>query len=143
MDDIGAVTDRGGYVFIQAKLGRQLGEQASSPLGEALDQAVRQFIDGAPLGRDGTRRRSVPGPGCARHLHRHCGLSTCPERPAGVVISLAGYPKELPLDQLATNPRQQRALKVLLACLSDAFAKRANGTPPSEEQLWDIGRCCT
>lgn len=140
MDDIGAVTDRGGYVFIQAKLGLQLGEHASSPLGEALDQAVRQFIDGAPPGPDGTRRRLVPG----RDALVICtdAAASAPVRNdlRALVTRLPGYPRELPLDQLATNQGELRALKVLLARLRDAFAERANGTPPSEKQLRNIGR---
>ncbi len=140
MDDLGAITDRGGYVFIQAKLRLQVGEYASSPLAEALDQAVRQFIDGVPPGPDGTRRRLEPGRD-ALVICTDAGASA-PVRNdlRAVVTRLAGYPQQLPLDQVATNAGERRALKVLLTHLRDAFAKRANGTPPCEEQLREIGR---
>ena len=61
MDDLAAITERRGYVFIQAKHRLQLSESAGSPLGEALDQAVRQFVDGAPQDPDGSRRALEPG----------------------------------------------------------------------------------
>jgi hypothetical protein len=140
MDDIGAITDRGGFVFIQAKLRLQLGEDTGSPLADALDQAVRQFIDGAPSGPDGTRRPHEPG---------RDALVICTDAAASapvradlrtVTTRLAGHPRELPLDQVANNPGERRALRVLLGHLRAAFGKRANGTPPSEEQLREIGR---
>lgn len=121
MDDIGAITDRGGYVFIQAKLRLQLGEHASSPLAEAIDQAVRQFIDGAPAGPDGTRRSLEPGRD-ALVICTDAGASA-PVRNdlRAVVTRLAGHPRELPLDQLATNHGERRALKVLLARPEGSF----------------------
>ena len=140
MDDIGAITDRGGFVFIQAKLRLQLGEDTGSPLAEALDQAVRQFIDGAPQGPDGTRRTLEPG----RDALVICtdAAASAPVRNdlRAVITRLAGHPMELPLDHVANNPGERRALRALLAHLRAAFANRANGTPPSEEQLREIGR---
>jgi hypothetical protein len=140
MDDIGAITDRGGYVFIQAKLRLQLGETASSPLAEAFDQAVRQFIDGAPPSPDGTRRRLEPGRDALVICTDAAASASIRNDLRAVVTRLAGHPQELPLDQVATNSGERRALKVLLTHLRGAFAKRANGTPPTEEQLREIGR---
>jgi hypothetical protein len=45
-----------------------------------------------------------------------------------VVARLAGHPQELPLDQVATNSGERRALKVLLTHLRGAFAKRKRNT---------------
>lgn len=140
MDDVGAITERGGYVFIQAKLRLRLGEHAGSPLAEALDQAVRQFIEGAPPGPDGNRRRLEPG----RDALVICTDAATPASVRNdlrnVVTRLASHGQGLPLDQVAKNPGERRALKVLLVHLRDAFAKQTSGTPPSEEQLREIGR---
>jgi len=140
MDDIGAITDRDGYVFIQAKVGLPLGKNASSPLAEALDQAVRQFIDGAPSGPEGGRRGLVTGRDALVICTDAAASALVRNNLRAVVARLAGHPKDLPLDQVATNKGEQSALKVLLSHLRDAFARRANGTPPSEEQLREIGR---
>jgi hypothetical protein len=61
MDDIGAVTERRGYILFQAKHHLTLSKVVDSPLADALDQAVRQFIEGAPNDADGTRRPLEPG----------------------------------------------------------------------------------
>jgi hypothetical protein len=140
MDDVGAITDRGGFVFIQAKLRLQLGEGTGSPLAEALDQAVRQFIDGAPQGPDGTRRTLEPGRDALVICTDAAASAIVRNDLRAVIARLAGHPMELPLDHVANNPGERRALRVLLAHLRAAFANRADGTPPSEEQLREIGR---
>jgi hypothetical protein len=140
MDDIGAITDRGGFIFIQAKLRLQVGETASSPLAEALDQAVRQFVGGAPPSPDGTRRRFVPGRD-ALVICTDVGASGPIRNDLRNVIGrLASHPSNLALDLVATNPGERRVLRVLLAHLGTAFAKQANGTPPTEEQIREICR---
>ena len=141
MDDLGAITDRGGYVFIQAKLRLQVGEDMPARLWRrpltkpsASSSTVcrqAQTAPGGGLNRAGMRLSSARTPGASAPVRNDL---------RAVVTRLAGYPQQLPLDQVATNAGERRALKVLLTHLRDAFAKRANGTPPCEEQLREIGR---
>ncbi len=140
MDDVGAITDRGGFVFIQAKLRLQLGEGTGSPLAEALDQAVRQFINGAPQGQDGSRRTLEPGRDAIVICTDAAASGRLRNDLRAVITRLAGHPMELPLDQVANNPGERRALRVLLAHLRAAFVNRADGTPPTEQQLREIAR---
>jgi hypothetical protein len=63
MDDIGAITERRAYILFQAKHHLTLSKVVDSPLADALDQAVRQFIEGAPNDADGTGRPLEPGRG--------------------------------------------------------------------------------
>jgi hypothetical protein len=140
MDDLGAITERRGFVFVQAKHRLQLGGAARSPLGDALDQAVRQFIDGVPQDRDGSRRRLEPG----RDALVICtdAVASTPVRAhlRTVVDRMSSYPEALPLDQLAKNAEERRALNTLFAHLRAAFTSRAGGMPPSDDQLRAIGR---
>lgn len=140
MDDVGAITERRGYVFVQAKHRLQLSKAAGSPLSEALDQAVGQFIDGAPQGTDGSRRPLEPG----RDALVICtdGAASVPVREhlRTVVDRLSTHPSELPHHEVASNAGQQGALEVLIDHLRAAFTKRADGVPPNDEQLRAILR---
>ena len=140
MDDVGAITDRRGYVFAQAKHRLQLSGDADKPLGEAIDQAVRQFIDGAPQDPDGSRRPLESGRDALVIITDAAGSAPVREHLRIVVTRLATHPQELPLDQLAKNAPEREALRVLLGLLGAAFAKRAGGMLPGEEQLQAIGR---
>jgi hypothetical protein len=48
VDDIGALTEEGGWVQVQAKKGLSLGTKPDSPLGEALAQVVEAAHKGVP-----------------------------------------------------------------------------------------------
>jgi hypothetical protein len=140
MDDLGAITERRGYVFLQAKHRLQLSGTLGSPLGEAIDQAVRQFIDGAPLDPDGSRRPLEPGRDALVICTDAAASAPIREHLRTVVDRLSNHPQELPLDQLAKNAGERNALKALLDHLRAAFTSRADGIPPSDEQLRAIGR---
>ncbi|WP_189223583.1 hypothetical protein [Saccharothrix coeruleofusca] len=43
VDDIVAFTDNEGFIAVQVKKGLKLGRTEKSPLGQALEQAVRMF----------------------------------------------------------------------------------------------------
>jgi len=140
MDDLGAITDRRGYVFVQAKHRLQLSADIDKPLAEAVDQAVRQFIDGAPQGPDGSRRSLEPGRDALVIITDAAGSAPVREHLREVVRRLPTHPEELPLSQLAKNAPERKALRILLDLLRAAFAKRAGGMPPGEEQLRALGR---
>ncbi len=140
MDDVGAITDRRGYIFVQAKHRLQLSGDVDKPLSEAVDQAVRQFIDGAPQDSDGSRRLLEPDRDALVIVTDAAGSARVRQHLRKVVTRLATHPQELPLDQLAKNAREREALRVLLDLLRAAFAKRTGGMPSSEEQLREIGR---
>jgi len=60
VDDIGALTKRGGYLLFQSKKRLGLGVTPTSPLGQALRQVVAQFSQGVPADpEDGTVVREL------------------------------------------------------------------------------------
>ena len=140
MDDVGATTERRGYVFVQAKHRLMLSQAVTSPLAEALDQAVGQFIDGAPQDPDGSRRPLDPGRDALVICTDSAASASVREDLATVVTRLASHPPEVPFNQVAKNERERRALTVLLVHLRAAFTSRVDGIPPSEEQLREISR---
>ncbi|MGH9017283.1 MAG: hypothetical protein ACRDY1_06000, partial [Acidimicrobiales bacterium] len=140
MDDLGAITEGRGYVFVQAKHRLQLSEASGSPLGEALDQAVGQFIDGAPQEPDGSRRPLEPGRDALVICTDVAASLPIREHLRTVVDRLSSHPEELPLDQVAKNVEERRALKALLKHLQVSFSVRADGILPSDDQLRAVGR---
>jgi hypothetical protein len=44
LDDVGVETDRGGFALIQAKVGLGLGQAEGSPLADAVNQALNQYL---------------------------------------------------------------------------------------------------
>ena len=139
MDDIGAVTDRRGYIFVQAKHRLQLSDVPDSALREAVDQAVRQFLDGAPEGPDGSRRVLEPGRDALVILTDAAGSAPVRVHLKAVVARFPGFPREKPLDELAKNAPERKALKALLSHLRAAFASHDDGEAPTEDRLRAIG----
>lgn len=139
MDDIGVVTDRRGYIFVQAKHRLQLSDAPDSALGEAVDQAVRQFLDGAPEGPDGSRRALEPGRDALVILTDAAGSAPVRLHLKAVVARFPGLPREKPLDELAKNAPERKALKALLSHLAAAFASHDDGEVPAEDRLRAIG----
>jgi hypothetical protein len=139
MDDIGVVTDRRGYIFVQAKHRLQLSDGRDSALGEAVDQAVRQFMDGAPGDPDGSRRVLEPGRDALVILTDAAGSAPVRLHLKAVVVRFAGLPREKPLDDPAKNAPERSALKALLSRLRAAFARHDDGQVPTEDRLRAIG----
>jgi hypothetical protein len=139
MDDIGAVTERRGYIFVQAKHRLQLSDNQDSALAEAVDQAVRQFIDGAPGGSNGSRRALESGRDALVILTDGAGSLPIRADLKAVVARFPGYPREEPLEGLAKNKPQRNALGTLLSHLRTAFAKYENGQAPAEDRIREIG----
>ena len=94
IDDVGALTDRGGLVAIQAKGGLRLDRKQGSALGAAVDQVVDQFRTGIP---DGEQVRPVD-PDRDRLVILGNGTSSAAIRALGDVTSrLRTLPVTLPL----------------------------------------------
>jgi hypothetical protein len=56
VDDVAALTDRDGFIVIQAKGRLRLSKRRTSEFAKAVDQIVCQFISGVP---DGNGRRPI------------------------------------------------------------------------------------
>jgi hypothetical protein len=129
VDDVGALTDRDGVVVIQAKGRLQLSTKRASAFGGAVDQVVRQFIDGVPAG-DSTRpldeqrdRLVIVGDGRSSQPIKEL---------AKVTERLRTLPAAMPVSSAATNPDQRRALATLLRHVQESWI-RVSSTPPSDE----------
>lgn len=136
VDDVGALTDRDGLLAIQAKGRLQLSTQRTSAFRGAVDQVVRQFIDGVPAG-DRTRpvdeqrdRLVIAGDGRSSQPIKEL---------AAVTERLRTLPSALPLSSVATNADQRRALATLLSHVRDSWTM-ASSTPPSDEEIRDLVR---
>jgi hypothetical protein len=105
MDDIGVITERRGYIFVQAKHRLQPSEAPHSGLADAVDQAVRQFLDGAPADPDGSRRPLESGRDSLVILTDSAGSTPVRVHLKTVVARFPGPPQEKPLSDLG----QERA----------------------------------
>ena len=117
----------------------QLSDAPDSALREAVDQAVRQFLDGAPEGPDGSRRALEPGRDALVILTDAAGSAPVRLHLKAVVARFPGLPREKPLDELAKNAPERKALKALLSHLRAAFASHDDGEVPTEDRLREIG----
>ena len=138
VDDIGAITDRRGYVLLQVKHRLTLSTRGDSDLADAIDQVVRQFIAGVPSDPDGSRR-----PFRANHdALVICTDSTAPATVTRhlreVVSRLPSHLTELPIEQVARNSGERTAVKVLVDQIAGSFAHRMEGVLPDATQIRDI-----
>jgi hypothetical protein len=138
IDDVGAITDRGGFVLVQSKHNLALSEDDQSDLADAVDQVVRQFILGVP---NGAGRRPIEA---GKDLLLICtdeeGSSRVTVALAGVIERLAGHPPQLPLDDVATNADERDALRILYHHLSVSWRKYVDGAQPSDDQIREIAK---
>ena len=135
MDDAGAVTSSRGYIFVQAKHHLSISGADHSPFAAAVDQAVRQYLAGAPSAPDGPRRPLEPG----RDALVICTDTVPATRLATVMTRLADLPPELPVLHAARSEPERSLLATLLKHLDSAFQGH-EGTLPSSQQLRDIIR---
>jgi hypothetical protein len=130
MDDVGALSDRGGLVAIQAKGGLTLDTRPTSPLAAAVDQAVEQFRSGVP---DSEQTRPVD-PDRDRLVILGNGTSSKPIRTLGEVTArLRTLPAAVPLTSAAINKTQDTALAVLRAHIERAWTSAADAAPTDDE----------
>jgi hypothetical protein len=89
VDDVAAMTDLGNMAFFQAEVGLGLGSTEDSPLAEALEQAVSQFLDG-----------HVPQPGADARPYGSAAAHPSPSADLiwlEVIVSFANVPKSVPI----------------------------------------------
>jgi hypothetical protein len=140
VDDVGAVTSRRGYVFLQAKHRLVLSQSTTSDLADAVDQVVRQYFEGAPGDATGARRPLEPGRDALVICTDAVGSVPVKRHLANVVSRVATHPAELPLEQAAKNDPERSALKTLVAHLESAFARQLDGARPTEHQIREVCR---
>lgn len=137
VDDVGGLTDQDGLLAIQAKGRLHLATQETSALRAAVDQVVRQFIDGVPTEDGGNRgvdaqrdRLVIAGDGRSSQAIKELEVVT--ER-------LRTLPSAMQLSTVATNTDQRRALDMLLSLTRTSWTA-ATSSPPSDEHLRDLLR---
>jgi hypothetical protein len=139
IDDVGAITERGGFILIQAKHRLNLRSSSTSGLADAVDQVVRQFLDGVPDG-DGGCRRAEAGRDLLVICTDSAGSSRVSRDLACVVERLATHPDEFPLEQAAKNDNQRMALETLRGHLDASFSRYMDGTSASDHQVREIAK---
>ena len=131
VDDVGIITDQGGFVLLGAKKNLGLDEPPGSPLAKALDQVVEQYVSGVP-----------DGSGALRPLDPERDLlvmTTDSSAPASVrvtlaklISNLASEPGYLDLPDAAHDDQQKEALPVLRGHL---LRSRHWSAPPTEDDI--------
>ena len=131
VDDVGIITDQGGFVLLGAKKNLGLDEPSGSPLAKALDQVVEQYVGGVP-----------DGSGALRPLDPERDLlvmTTDSSAPASVrvglaklISNLAGEPGYLDLPNAVHDDQQKEALPVLRGHL---LRSRHWSAPPTEDDI--------
>lgn len=130
VDDVGAITDRGGFLVVQAKGSLRLTAQRTGAFAQAVDQVVAQFTAGLPDdGREDSRpidetrdRLVIAGDGRSSQAVREL---------ATVTSRLRTLPDEVPISSAATSAVQTRALTTLLSHVRAAWSA-AVGSDASE-----------
>jgi hypothetical protein len=131
VDDVGALTESNGLVVIQAKGRLVVSSQRTSAFAEAVNQIVRQFLDGVS---DGDNTRPVDE-GRDRLVIAGDSRSSQPIRELGKVTArLRTLPSAVPMTSAATNEVQGRGLATLIAHVRYAWTA-ATSTDPSEEDI--------
>ncbi len=136
VDDIGALTKRGGYLLIQSKKRLGLGVTPTSPLGQALRQVVAQFLQGVPADPenrtvvrelDPSRDRLIVVTDETAPGHVKKGLVDAVDR-------LACLPPELPFADLDGDADFVEARDVVLGHLRREWTAQ-RGEPPADAAL--------
>jgi hypothetical protein len=130
VDDVGALTDRDGLLLIQAKGRLQLSSRPTSEFARAVDQVVRQFIDGVPTS---SGRRPIDEQR-DRLVIAADGRSSVPIKELATVTNrLRTLPAARPISSVATNARQKRALTTLLSHIRESWTATSSSDPSDEE----------
>lgn len=138
VDDVGAITDRDGFLVVQAKGSLRLERKRTGAFGQAVDQVVAQFIGGLPDdGREGLRPIDATRD---RLVIAGDGRSSQPVRELATVTSrLRTLPEAMPISSAATSAAQKRALDILLSHIRAAWSAAA-GADSSEVDVRRILR---
>lgn len=131
LDDVAVQTDADNYALFQVKAGLGLGKAESSPLAEALEQAVKQYLDGLLRAPDGTERQVDP----VRDALVLCTDSSAPATVrlhlAQAITRTASQPPGTPLGYQLTEP-QVKALNVVLVHVRRLWEATKRPTPDDE-----------
>ena len=129
VDDVGALTDAGGWVCVQAKKKLARSDEADSDLAAALDQLVAIDEEGVP--------DRPPRTGEFRPLDPHVDrvlILTNEEAPRTIAVAMAGLvdrlrtlPEAVPLAEAATNAGERAALRTLCGHLERLWGERHGG----------------
>jgi hypothetical protein len=135
IDDVGALTDSGGWVMVQAKKGLSLSSRTESSLADALAQVVEAVVVGVPdrPARENELRPIDPSVDRALVLADDRAPKTIGVSLADVTDRLRTWPDPVPLSEAATNNNERNAQKVLLDHLRRLWRAHAG------EQLDDAG----
>jgi hypothetical protein len=131
VDDVGALTDRGGHVLVQSKVGLRRGTTATSPLAKAIEQVVRQYLRGVPADPEDGRVGREVDPGRDRLI-----IVTDERSPASVrvglvqaVDALACLPAELPFTDVQGDSDLIAARDTVLELLRSRWEAEAGQRP--------------
>ena len=103
VDDVGLVTDEGGWVTIQAKKGMRVERRAGGGLGEAVAQLVKIDEVGVPEGATDVLRPLEPGRDLVLILSDDSATRTVNGSLAPVVSRLRDLPADVPVSEAAPN----------------------------------------
>lgn len=138
VDDIGIITNRLGFVLLQAKKNLKLETTPDSPLAKALDQVVAQYLDGVPdgSGREGATRPIDPDRDRLIITTDLSAPATVRVELAALVNTLVTHPDRLALSAAAHTKKQEDALKVVRDHLSRSpHWMERRGAAPTEADL--------
>ena len=124
VDDVGLVTDEGGWVTIQAKKGMRVDKRPGGGLGEAVRQLVEIDEAGVPDGPSGILRPLEPGRDLVLILSDDSAAQTVNKNLAPVVSRLRDLPADVPVTDSAPNDDQAGALGALKAQLERCWKQR-------------------
>jgi hypothetical protein len=135
VDDIGAMTERGGYLLIQAKKALGLGVAPKSPLGRALRQVVAQFLQGVPADpEDGAVVRELdPSRDRLIVVTDEAAPGQVKKGLVDAVDQLACLPPELPFVDLDGDADFVKARDVVLGHLRREWTEQRGESPGDAE----------
>jgi hypothetical protein len=124
VDDVGLVTDIGGWVTIQAKKGMRIDRSAGAGLGDALRQLVEIDEVGVPDGAGEALRPLDPDRDLVLILSDDSAPRTVNANLSPVLNRLRVLPRTVPLADAAPTKKQQEAFEVLKDQLSRCWNER-------------------
>jgi hypothetical protein len=129
VDDIGVLTEEGGWVQVQAKKGLSLGTKSNSPLGKALAQVVEAARKGVPERSALEAFRPLePDIDCLLILGDHKSPQTVATALSNVVRRLRRLPRNVPLTEAGKNEKESAARE---ACCQLVVATLGSESRPS------------
>ena len=141
VDDIGFITDRGGWGMVQAKKGlKNLRKGNTSALAEALDQLVAVEALGVPEDPPSERFRALdPDVDAVLVLSDHTAFNTINEVLAPMTDRLRDLPLTWPIDDVPRNQDEKKAFALLRGHLERLWKTR-HGTDLGEADLRRLGK---